>query len=220
MTRLVALIVATDSRATAENKLRPRMLRCPVGDLPGSLALTGMTQRRTAESSGSSSEARRLRPHRGLENSSILESFRGRWTADGDGVCCHSPITSSSSSSFLRFLFSGAGELQRNEPTAISRARRTEVQFHHTHTLRTVILTVLKIAELQAGEGMCLTCCLQGLLGNFYSLNILVFFFHQSSNYADSERLLIHFKYILMVCYWKSFEINLASLILAKIRST
>lgn len=134
MTRLVALIVATDSRATAENKLRPRMLRCPVGDLPGSLALTGMTQRRTAESSGSSSEARRLRPHRGLENSSILESFRGRWTADGDGVCCHSPITSSSSSSFLRFLFSGAGELQCNEPTAISRARRTEVQFHHTHT--------------------------------------------------------------------------------------
>lgn len=133
MTRLVALIGATDSRATAENKLRPRMLRCPVGDLPGSLALTGMTQRRTAESSGSSSEARRLRPHRGLENSSILESFRGRWTADGDGVCCHSPITSSSSS-FLRFLFSDAGELQRNEPTAISRARRTEVQFHHTHT--------------------------------------------------------------------------------------
>lgn len=135
----VALIGATDSRATVENKLRPRMLRCPVGDLPGSLALTGMTQRRTAESSGSSSEARRLRPHRGLENSSILGSSRGRWTADGDGVCCHSPITTSSSSSsffffFLRFLFCDAGELQRNEPTAISRARRTGVQSHHTHT--------------------------------------------------------------------------------------
>lgn len=34
-----------------------------------------------------------------------------------------------------------------------------------------------------------------------YSLNIFVFFFHHSYNYADSERLIIHFKYILIVCY-------------------
>lgn len=56
-----------------KNYVASGFIRCVVVDLPGRLALTGISSRKAASTS---SEARRWRLHRGLEGSSMLGSSR------------------------------------------------------------------------------------------------------------------------------------------------
>lgn len=140
--------------------LAPRV----AASLPGSLALTGTTQRRTAASS--SSEARRRRPSCGLESSSIL------------GVFSMTENRRRSSSSFphhfgFMFLFSVRmrESFGLHTATVLVGERRDAV----CDTLRTVIRGGAKDsgASGRVGRGcalvcacVCLTCRLQSLLVN------------------------------------------------------